>query len=176
MTIKRQEEFRISPDDHKAIERLLALCFSDYPKDRSYYKQAPDFRFLVWEDQQLIGHMAVEHRMINVAGSLAKIFGVVDLCVEQAFRGHKIASQLLQKLEKLGKRHQIDFILLTASEHQLYKKNGFFLVNNTFRWLILHEHQTLGVGSRRFKDSVMVKSLGKMEWEEGLVDLLGHVF
>jgi len=166
MTIKRQEEFSISPDDHKAIERLLALCFSDYPKDRSYYKQAPDFRFLVWEDQQLIGHMAVEHRMINVAGSLAKIFGVVDLCVDQAFQGHKIASQLLQNLEKLGKQHQIDFVLLTASD----------LVNNPFRWLILHEHQTLGVGSRRFKDSVMVKSLGKMEWEEGLVDLLGHVF
>ncbi|MEM9822839.1 MAG: GNAT family N-acetyltransferase [Bacteroidota bacterium] len=176
MTIQRQEEFCLSAQDHRAIEKLLAMCFPEYPKGRTYYKQIPDFRFLVWEANQLIGHLAVEHRLINVAGSIAKIFGVVDLCVDQAFQDRKIASQLLQELETLGKSNGIDFLLLAAAQHRLYQNNGFQLVNNTFRWLIINDHQTFGVGNRRIKDSMMIKALGKQQWKTGQIDLLGPVF
>ena len=120
--------------------------------------------------------MAVEHRMINISGTLAKIFGVADLCVAQAFQDRKIASNLLQALEDLGRQHDIDFIILTAANHKLYENNGFQIVNNTFRWLMINEHQTLGVGHRRIDDCMMVKPLGQLTWKEGLIDLLGYVF
>ncbi|MEM8906905.1 MAG: GNAT family N-acetyltransferase [Bacteroidota bacterium] len=176
MTIQRLEEFALSSPQHTAIQELLRLCFSEYPQQRSYYKQIPDFRYLVWQDQQLIGHLAVEHRMINVAGNIARIFGVADLCVATSFQDQKIASNLLQQLENLGRQNDIDFLVLTAAEHKLYLNNGFQLVNNTCRWLMINEHQTLGVGHRRIEDCLMVKRLGPLQWKEGLVDLLGYVF
>ncbi|MEM1323221.1 MAG: GNAT family N-acetyltransferase [Bacteroidota bacterium] len=176
MRIQRIEEFKISRRKRKAIGELLGRCFPEYPGQRTYYKQIPAFRYLVWADQRLVGHLAVEHRMMNVGGEIASIFGIVDLCVDQEFQSRKIASQLLQTLEDLGRKHKIDFLVLAAQEYELYENNGFHLVSNTCRWLMINEHQTLGVNHRSIDDCLMVKALGSKQWKSGLVDFLGHVF
>jgi len=88
----------------------------------------------------------------NVGSMLSKIFGVVDLCVDHNFQSKNIASSILQKLEKLGLQHNVDFLVLIAQNHEIYQKNGFSLVNNTCRWLMINGHQTLGVGSRRIEE------------------------
>lgn len=176
MQIQRLEEFLISSTIHQQIAQLLVDCFSEYPHQRSYLKQQPSFRYLVWEANQLIAHLGVEHRKIRVADSVCSIFGVADLCVHQAHQSQKIASTLLSQLEQLGQDNGIDFIVLTSGEHQFYQKNGFNLVQNTCRWLMINEHQTLGVAHRRIEESLMVKTLGDKPWKSGLVDFLGHIF
>lgn len=172
MQIERLEEFQIDRHTQVEITALLKMCFSEYP-DRSYYKQVPNFRYLVWEDELLIGHLAVSHRMINVAGTLASIFGVIDICIHNEYQHNKIATTLLQDLDKLAKKHKIDFIVLTADEHELYEKNGFKLVKNTCRWLMINDHQTLGVAHRTIDDCIMIKAMQDKEWKTGLVDFLG---
>ena len=176
MKITRLEEFTIDNALSDEIQKLLKLCFSEYPQGRTFYKQIPTFRYLAWEGKQLVGHMAIEHRLINASGRKARIFGVADLCVSKSFQHKKIATTLLEKLENLGKKHHIDFILLIAQQHGLYQNNQFQLVQNTCRWVIINEFQTLGVGHRRLDDCLMIKPLGDMEWKEGLVDFLGYIF
>jgi len=175
MQIERLEEFQIDRHTQVEITDLLKKCFSEYP-DRSYYKQTPSFRYLVWEDELLIGHLAVDYRIINIAGSVAKIFGVVDLCVHQEYQHNKIASTLLKDLEKLAKEFKVDFIVLAATEQELYKKNDFNVVSNTCRWVMINDHQTLGVAHRTIDDCIMIKSIMGEKWKSGLVDFMGPVF
>ncbi len=176
MRIQRVEEFLINKQVHQQINQLLNKSFGDYPETRSYYKQLPSFRYLVWNNDDLIGHMAIEHRNINIAEVVSSIFGVVDLCVDEQFQSKNIASSILQQLEKLAKENQIDFIVLIAQNHSVYEKNGFAVVENTCRWLMINSNQTLGVGHRRIEECLMMKAMGDKVWKPGLVDFLGHIF
>ena len=176
MEIKRIEEFAVDQKTSLKIEALLRDAFPDYPSGRIYFKQIPDFRYLVWEQQKLVGHMAVEYRLINVDGQVVPIFGVVDLCVANAFQHNNIASNLLSELAELGKKNAVEFIVLIAKDKELYRKNGFRSVKNTCKWLLINNHQTFGVGFRRIGDDLMIKGIGTMEWKEGVVDFLGPIF
>jgi predicted N-acetyltransferase YhbS len=169
------EEFRLTAQEEQAIRQLLERAFSVYP-DRTYYKQQPNFRYLCWEEERLVAHMAVESRIINNAGQLLRIFGVADLCVEKAYQHQHIGSKLLSELSLLGQKNGIDFLVLVAAEQQLYLKNGFLPVDNTCRWLLISEHATLGVAQRHIKSALMVKPLGKKPWKKGTVDFLGPMF
>lgn len=176
MMVQRLEEFQISDDVRKSIRRLMESCFADYPGNRIYFKQLPNFRYLVWENDQLIAHMAVEHRMISNNGIPFQIFGIADLCVATEFQHQKHASHLLQLLEELGRKNGIDFVVLNATEFQLYKNNGFQLVENICTWLVIQSHRTIGVVRRRLDQSLMVKALGEKQWQAGDLDFLGYAF
>lgn len=175
-SIERIEEFKINKSVHTQINALLNKTFGDYYKKNSYFKQLPGFRYLVWEGEELIGHMAVEHRNMNAGGEIVEIFGVVDLCVDKRFQSQQIASTLLKKLETLAAEHEIDFLVLIAQNHEVYQKNGFELVKNTCRWLMINGEQTLGVAQRNIEESLMSKSIGNKKWKSGVVDFLGHIF
>ena len=176
MKLQRLQEFEIEEATELAIAGLLGDCFPEYPQGRIYFKQLPDFRFLCWENESLIAHMAVEHRIIDNDGQALRIFGIADLCVAEAFQHRRLASRMISELAILGLRHRIDFLLLMAKDHGLYESNGFQLVSNTCQWLMISENRTLGIAHRRVRSSLMIKALGKKEWKPGLVDLLGHVF
>ncbi len=173
---QRIEEFQINSALHQSIQGLLQSCFAGYPEGRSFFKQMPDFRYLAHYENNLVAHMAVEHRQINNAGQLIRIFGIADLCVAEAHRHQRIATRLLTELQTLGKLHQIDFLVLQAQNHELYQKNGFLLQNNLCQWLLIQNNQTLGVARRRLAQSLMVKPLGDKNWKSGLTDFLGYVF
>jgi predicted N-acetyltransferase YhbS len=173
---QRIEEFQINDQQQQAINRLLQEAFDSYPNHLIYANQLPSFRFLVWDNEKLVGHMAVEFRIVRVGEAIMRIFGIADLCVSIDYQQQNIASSLLQKLEKLGKQSQVDFILLIAQDHGVYEKNGFQLVSNPCRWLMINQQQTFGVGNRKLVDCLLVKQIGITKWQEGLVDLLGHIF
>ncbi len=176
VNIKRIEEFTLSPEKSKAVIELLCDCFPDYPRGRTYYKQLPDFRYLAYQDKSLIGHLAVDHRLISINGQQARVFGVVDLCVAAQFQQQKVATSLLQHLEKLARKHHLDFILLLTEDHSFYEKQGYSLVDNPCRWLVMQNHKSLGVIERQMNETLMVKQIGSRNWEKGVLDFLGYIF
>ncbi|MBE9193275.1 GNAT family N-acetyltransferase [Gloeocapsopsis crepidinum LEGE 06123] len=176
MHIETVAEYRIPNRVHKLINRLLVESFSDYPLERSYYKLLPQFRYLVWVGEDLIAHMGIEHRVITIAGIPARIFGLIDLCVASSYQSQKIATSLLQQIEELGTTSGIDFLMLFADDPRLYTKNGYHRVANLCRWMMVDEHQTLGVGEESMSDCMMVKQIGIQTWQDGTVDLLGYLF
>jgi len=176
MQTRRIEEFKITKKQHSQIQTLLQICFSAYPNDRSFYKQIPSFRFLVFENKNLIGHLAIIHRMIRVGEENFTIFGVSDLCVHPDFQHKKIASALLQELELLGKKHNIDFVILIAQDQNFYKKNKYKPINNNCKWLIINDLQSLGLAKRNLENALMIKQLGEKKWQTGDIDFMGHIF
>lgn len=173
--LERVEEFALTEPQQRDIQQLLKNAFPGYP-DRTFYRQLPDFRYLGYQEERLMAHLAVEHRLLHNAGQLVKVFGVMDLCVDPLFQRRRIASYLLDQLTGLGQTHQIDFLVLLASQHQLYLDNGFQLVSNPCVWMIINGDQCLGLTRRSVKNSLMVKPLGGRQWKEGLVDFLGAMF
>lgn len=176
MKIQRIEECLLKPKQIEDISILFQKCFPAYPGNRHYYKQLPNFRYLARDNRKLVGHIAIEHRVIAVGDEIFRIFGITDVCVDPDFQSQKIGSLLLEELKTFADQCTIDFIVLNASQKDLYKKNKYIPIENVCRWLIINNHKTFGVGQRVFSDSMMILPLKKNKWPKGVIDLLGHVF
>lgn len=175
MKIERIEEYALGAAVRTQIIALLREGFGVYPEDRSFYKQLPCFRFLAWDADTLIGHLAAEFRIIRVGQTSLPIFGVADLCVTATRRKERIATQMLTQLEALAPPAGVEFILLTGSEPDVYQGMGFQRIERSCRWLFINNLSSLGV-IRRSVSNIMIKPLGDRSWPEGEIDFLGHIF
>ncbi|MEN0007013.1 MAG: GNAT family N-acetyltransferase, partial [Bacteroidota bacterium] len=130
-------EFQIYPPLKKQIAHLLQLCFDGYPTGRIYLKQLPSFRILCFSEKKLIGHIAVEHRMMNNDGQIVSVFGLTDVCVHVQFQHHRVATRMIDHLTQLAQERAIDFLVLMAQEVGFYKRLGFLPVNNKCQWVMI---------------------------------------
>lgn len=114
--------------------------------------------------------------MMNLNGKPIRVLGIIDLCVSPAARSQGIASLLISEVERMAEEH-VDFLLLFADHEGLYSRNGFRTVSNTCTWLKIN-HETLttvGVGTQKV-EGLMIKEVGSLPWEEGVLDFLGYLY
>ena len=176
MTFTHLPDYQLEPSQHQAIAALLQWCFPQYPPGRTYFRQLPHFRILAHDESgQLCGHIAVEHRMVNNAGQLYRIFGLADVCVQPSMQSKGLGARMLDFLEQLAHTSSVDALLLIAHDPEFYAKNDFLAVENDCKWLFVQSDQTLGVLNRHLK-GLMVKMLKGQSWRDGQLDLLGHIF
>ncbi len=58
-------EIDLTKAQQKAIETLRNQSFPDHQVERSYFKQLPHMRALQYEENQLIGYLGLDYRMIK---------------------------------------------------------------------------------------------------------------
>ncbi|MFG2606564.1 GNAT family N-acetyltransferase [Streptomyces sp. NPDC048514] len=174
MRIESMPEHEIYAQLHEQIHGLLDECFPEYP-GRDYFKQLPQFRYLAWGDGGLVGHVGVEHRMIRNGSTPLRVFGLVDLCVTASARSQGLASRLISEIESDARSSGADAVILFADDPRVYLANGYRCVRNDGRWLMINEHETLGIAEKPL-DALMVKTLSGKRWESGVVDMLGYLF
>ncbi|MEC0124988.1 GNAT family N-acetyltransferase [Paenibacillus pabuli] len=160
------------------LQELLIASFPEvYPKERLFFKQIPHCRILAFtSDNQLIGHVGLDYRMMNLNGKAVRVMGIIDLCVSTAHRSQGLGSLLLSEAEKRS-RESSDFVLLFADHEKLYSKHGYKAVNNTCKWLKI-DHETLatiGIGCQKV-EGLMIKEVGTLSWSEGELDFLGYLY
>ncbi|KOY14935.1 GNAT family N-acetyltransferase [Paenibacillus xylanivorans] len=178
MKLIKAYDMDLNEESSTLLQELLIASFPEvYPKDRLFFKQIPHCRILAFDpDNQLIGHVGLDYRMMNLNGKAIRVLGIIDLCVSISHRSQGIGSLLLAEVDKLSKEH-IDFVLLFADHKDLYSKNGFKPVTNTCKWLKI-DHETLtsiGVGIQKV-DGLMIREVGAMPWNEGELDFLGYLY
>ncbi len=176
MIIKQVEEYRMDDKLKMDVDELIHSCFSGYPKGRTYLKQLPQFRLLTSIEDRIVGHLAVEFRLISLDHTAYKIFGIADLCVHPDYQSRRIGSRMIEKLEKLAKLSEVDYLILIADQPEYYKRMGFIVAKNTCRWVVINNNKTLGVAHRNLHECLMVKPIGDRQWRGGLLDFLGHIF
>jgi len=169
-------EHELERHQHDEITRIRNASFPDCCHQRSYHKQLPHFRILATVAGDIVGHLGIDHRMIRVGDSAISIFGIIDLCVDIDSRAQGIGSKLLTRAHDMAMRHNVDFLLLMASDHRLYKKNGFLSVNDVCSWLRIDDHRNYGVAVETIHAEMMAKAVNKSEWPNGPIDLLGYMF
>jgi predicted N-acetyltransferase YhbS len=177
MSIKIVEEYALNACERFAIQSLLAESFPEEPSlsQRIYYKQLPQRRVLMDIDGSVVGQCGIEHRIIGTSTGPSSILGVIDLCVLEQYRHQGSASKLLQWTESHAVRHGIDFIVLFASDSRLYETLGYKNQSNSLRWMMIDEHETLGIAEEPVIE-LMIKEVGDKSWPQGLVDMLGYLF
>lgn len=176
LEIEQVDEYAIDAATASQIGQLLEESFPAYPQDRIYFRQVPTFRLIVKSEDEVVGQVGVDFRIMNNDSQLLRTFGIVDLCVKESARHKGIAASLLDRVELIGRKHGIDFLILWAQDKGFYEKRGFREVNNRCRWLLIQNHQSHGLVHRRFGEGLMVLRLGEKEWRTGTLDYLGHIF
>jgi len=175
VTVLRVAEAEIGQDLSRQLQSLLQVCFPGYP-DRSYFKLPPHFRYVAMRSGVVAGQMGVELRVIRVADSVVRTFGVVDLCVGESERSRGVASMLLAEVTEFARACGMAFVILFADDDRLYARNGWARVRNRCSWVKIDNHTTLGLARQVDPGVMMVKAVGNRAWPVGDVDLLGHLF
>ena len=176
MKTTRIIEFDITRDVHRQITKLKNLSFPETKRNRSYFKQLPHFRYLVFDEDLLVGHMGVDHRVIRVGDRAFSIFGIIALCVKPSHQSRGIASQLLQTVTELAMEKATDFLFLVASDKRIYLKNNFQAVSVECSWLGIEDHCNCGVLTETIEEDFMIKQTGDQLWNDKPIDLLGYMF
>ncbi|MBA3428057.1 MAG: GNAT family N-acetyltransferase [Actinobacteria bacterium] len=176
VVICRVWEPEVDGDLEAQLQSLLRRCFSGYPV-RSYFKVPPHFRYVATSRGSVVAQMGVELRMFRVGDEVVRVFGVVDLCVDEGRRSQGLASRLLRGLIQVADGKRVDFVVLFAHDDRLYVRNGWVHVANRCTWVKIDSHRTLGLATNEsLADVMMVKAVGSRQWPDGDIDLLGHVF
>jgi GNAT superfamily N-acetyltransferase len=175
LVIRRVWEPEVGGDLEVQLQSLLQRCFPGYPA-RSYFKLPPHFRYVATDDGRVVAQMGVELRVFRVGDEVVRVFGVVDLCVDEGGRSRGLAGRLLRALTETAGGARVDFIVLFADDDRLYLRNGWVHVTNRCSWVKIDSHRTLGLAANESLPEMMVKPTGSRQWPDGDVDLLGHVF
>lgn len=176
MTIKFKPEYQINSNERQQIKSILQQCFPEYYVGREYFKQIPHFRIFLKKGDTIIGKLAIDYRIMSLNGKAIRVWGIIDVCVLLEQRGKNLSSLLLKEAEKIAKENDLDFLLLFADNPKLYLNNGYVkCLENEVHWLKIDEHQMLGLGKEIIPE-LMIKKIGKKEWEKGKLDMMGYLY
>lgn len=177
MRIEQHLEMTVSESMDTELIELLRHAFPSIYPNRRYFKQLPHFRLIAYEDEQIIGQVGLDFRVMNMNGKPIHVLGIIDLCVREEVRGRGVGRTLMEKVIDLGETYLVDFLLLFADRPDLYERVGFHKVSNTCTWLqIDDENQTTrGIGEATFEE-LMIRQVGDKWWAGGTLDLLGYLY
>ena len=181
MKIIQIPDFAVHEEQSEEIARLLSVCFPDHKDDyrgRDYFKQLPHHRLLAFNDNELIGHLGIDFRVMNLNGNPVRVFGALDLCVSPEHRRTGIATGLLQRFEDIARDScRVDFLFLVSNDPGFYERRGYKKTILRATWLKIDQHSNFGVATEDISDaSFMQKSVSNAEWTDGKLDLLGYMY
>ncbi|ANP89348.1 GNAT family N-acetyltransferase [Rhizobium leguminosarum] len=175
--VKFVPEYEMDAQTTAQVTALLDESFPDTFEGRTYFKQLPHFRYLVFEGETVIGQVGVDHRVIRAGGKIVRIFGVIDLCVTPAHRGAGVAGNLLKHVERLAAASNVDFLVLMGDVDSLYIANGFRHVDPAMtKWLAVEDVESVAVIERDLSQCFLVKPMRGENWNIGQIDMLGYLF
>ncbi len=180
ITLGFVSEFNIDRSTSEAINELLQSCFPeiDY-KGADYFKQLPHYRIIAKENDTIIGQLGIDFRAMNLNGEAIHVFGVVALCVAAAHRGKKVGVKMLQEFERIAQQNaqKIDYLFLVTDTPSYYEKLGYTTTAIETTWLKVHEHKNYGLATEKINDAAfMFKAISDKKWQDGQLDLLGHMY
>ncbi len=176
-TVERIFEMELKSTTELQIISLLDKCFPNTFEGRSYYKQVPHTRLLLWRRDALIGHVGLDHRVIRVGNSVVRVVGIIDLCIDPEDQHQRRGSELLQHAERLAGLGQSNYTILFADRDEIYLRNGYISVDPAMiTWLAIDELASHSMQRRDFSGTFMIKEITKNPFPNGDIDLLGYLF
>ncbi|MEO8241341.1 MAG: GNAT family N-acetyltransferase [bacterium] len=175
MPIEVIDEWRLSAADDGAIADLLARCFDTDFGGRSFFIQHHHLRLVLREEGQIVGHIAMVLRAVQLGDSLVTIAGLAEVATDPDHRGKGIAADLLQAAIVEARSSPAEFLLLFG-QAKLYAAAGFRRVGNRMAQIITTGSRA-GRVIRGDNDHLMILPLGDRPWPDAaLLDLRGPVF
>ncbi|HEY0262386.1 MAG TPA: GNAT family N-acetyltransferase [Chitinophagales bacterium] len=178
MNIIFKNEFEIDAKTKDELNKLLVLCFPETNyHGRTFFKQMPHYRLILYENKQVIGQLAIDYRSMNLNGELVNVMGIIDLAILPGFQGKGYGTLLMNEFEKIASNNanNIDFLFLVTDKSKFYKRLGYKATSLVVSWLKIHQTVNYGIGKEEVNDcTLMYKSIGNNIWCDGELDMLGY--
>ncbi|WP_413699542.1 GNAT family N-acetyltransferase [Psychromonas sp. KJ10-10] len=116
------------------IRDLLSSCFVQnqdaeiFKRQRCYYEM-PAHRYLLWQEDRLIAHIAVHDKNILINDIEHSICGIAEVCVDAQFRKQGLVKAILNKVHQDRKANGDAYAVLFG-DTEVYASSGYSLVNN----------------------------------------------
>ena len=113
---------------------LLSICFVQsqdaeiFSKQR-YYNEMPQHRYMLWERDELVAHIAVHEKEVLINGKPSAICGIAEVCVHPAHRNQGLVKHLLEKVQ-LDRINQGDVFSVLFGDEEVYGSSGYRCVDN----------------------------------------------
>ncbi|MEE9315378.1 MAG: GNAT family N-acetyltransferase [Rhizobiaceae bacterium] len=175
MKIERVEELRLSKRQEVEISQIIAANFSADFDGRSFFQNRHHCRFLHYQNGELVGHLAICYRTIQLGEERVNIIGIGEVAVAKQARRKGLGAALLQAAIDEGKSSQAEFAALFG-EQSIYTKAGFSSAPNKIKLIEMEGARTKGVVEEN-NPYLMVLPLRGKKWNTTLdVDLAGFAF
>ncbi len=172
------EAYKVDRVTQQQVAELLEACFPDGGHNgRTYFKQMPHYRLLLRQGDVLIGHIALDYRVMALGGKPLKVMGLIDVAVLPAHQGKGLGTQMLKQVDDLMEPYldNIDFMYLVSEKHKFYENCGYQLIKQQVKWLAIDQHVNYGIKDEYIDDCIMIKPNGDKIWDETVtLDLLGY--
>ncbi len=155
---------------------LLDKAFPGLFNGRTYVKQQPHFRIIIHAGSDVVGHVALDYRVIRIGAEVVRICFVIDFCVREDRRGQGIGSKLLEEAEVQARQAEVCFMVLMADLHDFYGRHGFLRIQGvSTKWLAIKDRASHSLIEEDLSDQLMAKPLTEFGWPEGPIDMLGYL-
>jgi len=155
---------------------LLDEAFPGFFDGRTYVKQQPHFRIIMYAASEVVGHVALDYRVIRIGAEIVPICFVIDLCVRKHHRGQGLGSKILEEAEAQARQAATHFMVLMADLHDFYGHRGFLRIQGVLtKWLAIENRASHSLIEEDLSDQLMAKPLTKFCWPGGPVDMLGYL-
>lgn len=153
------------------LRTLLSICYREDPDIKilsvqRYFSENPQHRYILWDGDELIAHIAVHDKKVLVSDKQIPICGIADVCVHPQYRKQGLVKRLLDKVHVDRLKYGDAFSILFGDK-DVYASSGYQCADNL---LILSSCQEW-----RIAKDAMVFCLNKT-WPVSEVKLIGIAF
>ena len=166
----------ITDEVRDQLRPLLDEAFPALFNGRTYVKQRPHFRIIMRRGSEIIGHVALDYRIIRIGDGVVPICFVIDLCVRKDLRGQGVGSKLLAEAELQARGSSACFMVLMADIHEFYGRYGFLRIQGvSARYLSIDNLVSSKLMEEDLSSQLMAKNLTEVAWPQGPIDMLGYL-
>jgi hypothetical protein len=171
--IKYLKDSDVDKSMNDKLISILAECFPEQPifAKQRFYKEMPEFRWFIEENEEIIAHVALHIKSIMVGDKIVVIGEIAEVCVRPLFRKNGLAKKIMSVVHEWLVQHKYRYVMLFGYGN-IYSSSGYFNIENEIRYIDYKN------GQARIEKNIdaMVKLLSSESWPEGLVDLKGFTF
>ena len=125
-------EADLTPEDDAAIRELLAAACPGLRR-----AARPDHRLLLVRDARLVGHLAIERRVIEVGSADVAVAGIGAVAVRPDVRRQGLGRQLIEELLRVlltGLPVSFGYLMTSSADAPFYRAVGLTQVDSTVRY------------------------------------------
>lgn len=167
------EDSRVDSLLNNKLIKLLSISFPDQPiflKQR-FFKEMPRYRWYIEDGDELVAHVALHEKTINVDVQKLRIGGIAEVCVHPDYRKKGLAKKVLNGADDWMIMRGYKFSMLFGDTN-VYASSGYFSIDNK---IIYVDYKTNQIKIEKNIDA-MVKQLSDKPWPTGYVNLNGPTF
>ncbi|MCK6261751.1 GNAT family N-acetyltransferase [Vibrio sp. ZSDE26] len=165
------EDKNVTPEMDEKLRGLLSASFlnrndSEIFSRQRFLKEMPQHRYLFWDDETLIAHIAVHDKQVMIDEVSYPVCGIAEVCVHADYRKQGLVKKLLNHVHQDGLASGYAFSILFGDEN-VYGSSGYQHADNLKLFGLTKEWVSL--------DNLLMLALNK-QWPEQEVRLSGIPF